>query len=54
MIFRAELAQGACLVSVLLIEDDSAVVRVNVTFERGVVKAIDTVAKDRSLTRSSF
>lgn len=51
---RAELAEGAYLVSVPFIEDDSAVVRVNVTFERGVLKAIDTVAKDRGLTRSSF
>lgn len=51
---RAELAKGAYLVSVPLIEDDSAVMRVNVTFERGILKAIDSVAKDRGLTRSSF
>ncbi|HWT63353.1 MAG TPA: type II toxin-antitoxin system HicB family antitoxin [Ochrobactrum sp.] len=51
---RAELNAGAYLVSVPFIEDDSAVVRVNVTFERGVLKAIDAIAKDRGLTRSSF
>lgn len=51
---RAELNAGAYLISVPYIEDDSAVVRVNVTFERGVLKAIDDVAKGRGLTRSSF
>lgn len=51
---RAELENGAYLISVPFIEDDGAVVRVNVTFERGILKAIDTVAKDRGLTRSSF
>ncbi len=51
---RAELNAGAYLVSVPFIEDDSAVVRVNVTFERDILKAIDAVAKDRGLTRSSF
>lgn len=28
--------------------------RVNVTFERGLLRAIDEAAKDRSLTRSAF
>lgn len=51
---RAELNAGAYLISVPYIEDDAAVVRVNVTFERGVLKAIDDVAKGRGLTRSSF
>lgn len=51
---RAELDAAAYLISVPFIEDDSAVVRVNVTFERGVLKAIDSVASDRGLTRSSF
>lgn len=51
---RSALNEGAYLISVPYIEDDSAVVRVNVTFERGVLKAIDNVAKSRGLTRSSF
>jgi len=29
-------------------------VRENVTFERGLLRAIDEAAKDRSLTRSAF
>lgn len=51
---RTELEKGAYLISVPFIEDDTAVVRVNVTFERGVLKAIDDVTKERGLTRSSF
>lgn len=51
---REELAQGAFLVSVPMIENDTEVVRVNVTFERGLLKAIDEAAKARGLTRSAF
>lgn len=51
---RAELAAGAFLVRVPLIEDDSRVVRANVTFEAGTLKAIDAEAARRGLTRSAF
>lgn len=51
---RDELAAGAFLVRVPLIEDDSRVVRANVTFEAGTLKAIDEAAAKRGLTRSAF
>jgi predicted RNase H-like HicB family nuclease len=51
---RADLATGAFLVAVPLIENDSKVARVNVTMERGMLKAIDAAAKARNLTRSAF
>ncbi|WFP61147.1 MULTISPECIES: type II toxin-antitoxin system HicB family antitoxin [unclassified Mesorhizobium] len=51
---RTALAEGAYLVSVPLIDNDSAVVRANVTFERGVLRAIDAAARERGITRSAF
>lgn len=51
---RAELNAGAYLVSVPFIEDDNFIVRVNVSLERGVLKAIDETARKRGLTRSGF
>lgn len=48
---RQALAEGGYLISVPYIDNDSAVVRANVTFERGVLRAIDTVARVRGLTR---
>lgn len=51
---RAELASGAFLISVPLIDNDTAVVRVNVTFERGLLRAIDDTAKTRGITRAAF
>lgn len=51
---RAELATGAFLVRIPLIEDDSRVVRANVTFEAGTLRAIDEAAAKRGLTRSAF
>ncbi len=51
---REALAKGAYLISVPLIDNDSAVVRANVTFERGMLRAIDAAARDRGLTRSAF
>jgi predicted RNase H-like HicB family nuclease len=51
---RAELATGAYLVSVPLIDNDTAIVRANVTFERGMLRAIDETAKARGLTRAAF
>jgi predicted RNase H-like HicB family nuclease len=51
---RAELARGAYLVSVPLIDNDTAIVRANVTFERGMLRAIDEAARARGLTRAAF
>lgn len=51
---REELAQGAYFVSVPLIDNDTATVRVNVSFERGVLRAIDDTAEKRGLTRAAF
>ena len=51
---RAALAEGAFLVSVPLIEDDHFVERVNVTFERGLLRAIDRTARARKTTRAGF
>jgi len=50
----AELAEGAFLVAIPLIENDARVVRANITVELGVLKAIDATAKARKLTRSAF
>lgn len=49
-----ELADGAFLVAIPLIENDARVVRANITVELGVLKAIDATAKARKLTRSAF
>lgn len=51
---RDALAGGGYLIAVPLIENDTAVVRANVTFERGMLKAIDQSAKRLGLTRSAF
>ena len=49
-----ELAAGAFLAAVPLIENDAKVVRANITMESGMLKAIDAAAKARHLTRSAF
>jgi len=51
---RESLAQGAYLLSIPLIEADTAVVRANVTFERGMLRAIDEAARRMGVTRSAF
>lgn len=51
---RDALAAGAYLISVPLIDNDTAVVRANVTFERGVLQAIDEAAAARGITRAAF
>lgn len=51
---REELAEGAFLIRVPLIEDDTRVVRANVTFEAGTLRAIDEAAARRGLSRSAF
>lgn len=51
---REALAEGAFLIRVPLIENDTRVVRANVTFEAGMLRAIDEAAKKRGLTRAAF
>jgi predicted RNase H-like HicB family nuclease len=51
---REALASGGYLVSVPFIDNDTAVVRANVTFERGMLRAIDATARARGVTRSAF
>ena len=48
------LAEGAYLVQIPFVENDTLVVRANITIERGLLRAIDTTAKARGLTRSAF
>lgn len=50
----AELAAGAVLMPVPFIPADTAVQRVNITIERGLLRAIDETAKLRGMNRSSF
>ena len=50
----SELAAGAVLLPVPYIPADTAVERVNITLERGLLRAIDETAKARGMTRSSF
>ncbi|WP_313352922.1 type II toxin-antitoxin system HicB family antitoxin [Paracoccus sp. (in: a-proteobacteria)] len=49
-----ELAAGAVLMPVPYIPADTAVQRVNITMERGLLRAIDETAKKRGMNRSSF
>jgi len=49
-----QLAQGAFLVMVPYIEDDTRTVRANISFEKGILSAIDAAASERRLTRSAF
>lgn len=51
---RAALAEGASLMTVPYIPADTALERVNISMERGLLKAIDETAKARGMTRSSF
>lgn len=48
------LAAGAVLMPVPYIPADTAMERVNVSIERGLLRAIDETAKARRMTRSSF
>lgn len=47
-------ASGAVLMPVPYIPADTALERVNVSMERGLLRAIDETAKARKMTRSSF
>ncbi|MDP0925661.1 type II toxin-antitoxin system HicB family antitoxin [Paracoccus onubensis] len=48
------LAAGAVLMPVPYIPADTALARVNISMERGLLRAIDETAKARGMTRSSF
>jgi len=50
----AAIADGAALLLVPYIAPDTAIQRVNVTMERGLLRAIDEVARARGMNRSSF
>lgn len=49
-----ELVAGAVLMPVPYIAADTAIQRVNITMERGLLRAIDETAKSRGMNRSSF
>lgn len=49
-----DLAQGAFLLAVPVIRNDSKPVRINISLERGTLAAIDGAAASRKLTRSAF
>lgn len=51
---KAEMAAGAVLMPVPYIPADTALARANISIERGLLRAIDEVAKARGMTRSSF
>lgn len=51
---KAAIAEGAVVMAVPYIPADSALARVNVSLERGLLRAIDQTAKARHMTRSSF
>jgi predicted RNase H-like HicB family nuclease len=50
----AELAAGAFLLPVPVLRRDTATERVNISLERGVLRAIDDAAALRRLSRSAF
>jgi predicted RNase H-like HicB family nuclease len=52
--FAVELAAGAFLLPVPVMHRDTATERVNISLERGVLRAIDDAAALRRLSRSAF
>lgn len=46
--------EGAMTTVIPLVRDRGSTVRVNVSFDLGLLEAIDAVAKDRGQTRSAF
>lgn len=52
--YAEDLAEGAYLIQVPFIPRKTKVVRVNVSFEQGLLEAIDEAAKRADLNRSSF
>lgn len=50
----AAIKDGAVLMPIPYIPADNAMERVNISLERGLLRAIDETAKKRGMTRSSF
>lgn len=48
------IAAGAVMMPIPYISADTTVQRVNITMERGLIRAIDETAKARGMNRSSF
>lgn len=48
------LSEGASLMTMPYIPTDTAIERINVTMERGLLRSIDETAKARGMTRSGF
>lgn len=51
---RDALSKGCYLIQVPFIREESKVLRLNISMEQGLVRAIDTAATRRGLTRSAF
>ena len=49
-----ELGEGESAVMIPLLVDSARTVRANVSFDAGLLEAIDSAAKERGLTRSAF
>ncbi|WP_373354193.1 type II toxin-antitoxin system HicB family antitoxin [Pseudoroseicyclus sp. CXY001] len=49
-----DIAAGAVLIAVPLIQSEARPVRANISLDRGMLAAIDEAARARGLTRSSF
>lgn len=49
-----DLAEGAFLLAVPLVISDSSITRINLSIERGKLRAIDAAAKAQGLNRSAF
>ena len=49
-----DLAEGAFLLAVPLVISDSTITRINLSIERGKLRAIDAAAKAQGLNRSAF
>ena len=52
--YREDLAQGAYLIQVPLIKRTTRSVRVNLSFDQGLLEAIDAAAKRAGLNRSAY
>lgn len=51
---QQQVAEGAVLMPVPYIPADTALARVNISLDRGLLRAIDETAKARGMTRSAF
>lgn len=51
---REAMLRGGYLILVPLIENEARQVSANISLDKGMLKAIDTAARERGLTRSAF